>query len=221
MHEESMKQEYQNLRAEVETIYKGLDQNQVACIPLTRGLFALVDKRFEMRVNQYRWYANGSRPEHVYAVADVVGQRVSMQRLIRHFEADGSKLSEIKNVSFQNKCPLDCRSSNLLAKTDRQAMMQNRRRKRTSSSDYKGLKRIEKRSGGYNWLASIRTDEGDVGLGTHDDQRFAAEVYDAAAYVFFGASAHLNFPDVLPSHEAFQRAVLQYTKFRLKRSPPQ
>lgn len=213
-----MKQEHHNLRADVERIYADLDPTQVACIPLTRGLCALVDKRFELRVNKHRWYANGNQPEHIYAVADVGGHRVSLQRLIRHYAEEGSKLAEVKNVSFHNKCPLDCRLSNLLAKTDRQAMMQNRRRKRTSSSDYKGVKRIKNRIGGFYWSASIHIDEGDVSLGTYDTQEFAAEVYDAAAYTFFGASAHRNFPDTVPSQDALQTVGLRYARFKIKRS---
>lgn len=213
-----MNEKYQSLRAEVEKIHGDLESGQVALIALTRGLCAIVDKQFEQRVNQYRWYANGPTPEHCYAVADVGGRRVSLQRLIRHFSEVGSDLAEVKNVSFQNKCQLDCRLSNLLVRTDRQAMMRNRRRKRTSSSDYKGVKRIKNRSGGFSWSASIHIDDGDVFLGTYVTQEFAAEVYDAASYSFFGASGHRNFPHLVPTQDALQKVVLRYTRFRMKRS---
>ena len=67
--------------------------------------------------------------------------------------------------------------------------MRNRRGKRDTESRYKGVRPM---SGKYRAFIYDGTDN--ISLGSFDTERNAAKIYDAAALVIFGASAHFNFP---------------------------
>lgn len=204
------------LRETLLEIVATLDKDKIAQIPTTRDLFAVVDRGFEARITQYRWYANVSYPGHVYAVADINGKRVTLQRLVRHLVNEEKPVSEIKQVTFRNKCCLDCRASNLIERSGRQSVMRNRRGKSNSSSAYKGVRKRTMTKGSQKWSATIRIDEGDLFLGTHDDERYAAQVYDAAAFLFFSGSALLNFPEQALNMDAVEVVRDRYARFKVK-----
>lgn len=193
-----------------------LPADDFAVVPTSRGLSALIDPKFEKQVMQYRWYANITGPEHLYAVADIGGQRISLQRLIRHYISGGKSFDEIKQITFKNKCSLDCRASNLIERIGRQSVMRNRRGKRNTASKFKGVRRRRKTDGTISWGAFIRLNDGDLFLGRYEDERYAAEVYDAAAFLFFEGSGFLNFPDRPPNMEAVDEVRVRYERFKLK-----
>ena len=45
-----------------------------------------------------------------------------------------------------------------------------------------------------------------INLGHYETEEYAAKIYDAAAWILFGASAHYNFPIGTPSSEHRQTA---------------
>ena len=91
---------------------------------------------------------------------------------------------------------------NLLKNTGRQAVMRNRRGKANTSSQYKGVRPT---SNG-KWRGEIRDGRSTINLGRYETEKYAAKIYDAAAWILFGASAHYNFPNGTLSCEHRQTA---------------
>lgn len=206
-----------DMRVTLNNIYERLDENDIKKISMTKGMFAIVNKDFYSEVNKYRWYTSASQIEHIYAVTDIRGMRISLQRLVFHLANPNSDLALVKNVSFHNKCGLDCRIENLLGQLDRQAMARNRLKKRTSASKYKGLRKRLRGDGTITWLVTIRIEGGDLTLGSYEDEVFAAQVYDAAAHHFFGESAHPNFQGAPICISALEIVHFKFVRFCEKR----
>lgn len=170
------------------------DPDAIAVIELSKGFKAIIDKEYEELVKQYNWFAAPTKAS-VYAKSSGVIRTVKPQTQValhnfivshfikKHFDPT------LKHTTFHNKNPLDCRVSNLLKGNDRQAVMRNRRGKRDTESRYKGVRPM---SGKYR--AFIYDGADNISLGSFDKERSAAKIYDAAALVIFGASAHFNFP---------------------------
>lgn len=211
-----MSDELIKIRASITKIYLSLDEGEAAQIPITKNLCAIVDQKFEARVLQYRWFANVNNGDNVYAVANVRGQRISLQRLIKHFTNEARSIKDIKGITFRNKHSLDCRAVNLVEVTGQQSVMRNRRAKKTSSSQYKGVRKRIGIDTSLRWSASIRISEGDLFLGTYEQEKQAAAAYDAAAFLFFAGSANLNLPERTPSLDALSNASARYAKLKAK-----
>lgn len=120
------------MRSAVDAVARHADPGTYAIIPTSRDLEALVDKRFEWQAKAYRWYAVISRGDHIHAVADIEGHRISLQRFVLKLQNPAATYDDLKHVSFVNKLSLDCRLSNLEDRVGRQATMRNRRPKRNT-----------------------------------------------------------------------------------------
>lgn len=154
-------------------------------IPLTRGLFAIVDADDYELVNQYTWHASGGG----YAAAYVGGGRKSrvmafMHRLIAE-TPDGMVTDHIDGDRLNNRRSnlRICNQSDNCANTKRRA---------GGHSAFKGVtwfttKRHKK---GY-WKAAISGKH----IGYFDTEEAAARGYDYHARKRFGEFARLNFPD--------------------------
>lgn len=156
-------------------------------VPLTQGLFALVDAEDAEAVLAHRWHAHRERTK-LYALRAVylgggrknqVSRRVGLHNfltgwpMVDHINGDG----------------LDCRRANLRQATVAQNNL-NKRIRSGSTSGYKGV-----------WIhpngrarAYINIDERRRHLGYHGTPEAAAEAYDEAAREAFGEWACLNFP---------------------------
>lgn len=206
------------MRSAILALAHTLDPKTFALVPTSRGLEALVDHRFADKVSVHRWYAVITRGDHLYAVADIDGQRISLQRYVLKLEHPQASYEELKQVSFVNKVSFDCRLSNLVDRLGRQAVMRNRRPKRNTSSVYKGVIKSVAPDGSITWRAQIKGDEGSIALGRYDDEHWAATVYDAAAYLLFNGAALYNFPGRAPDLDALRIAAERITRHRHKRS---
>ena len=146
-------------------------------IPLTQGLFALVDEADWALVAPFLWHA-ARRRTRVYAGTN--SGALLMHRLllgcdeVDHIDGDG----------------LDNRRSNLRACTDSQNNF-NQRVRTYSASGFKGVT-LDRRYG--RWIAQIQANKRHYTLGTHATAEEAARVYDAAALRLHGDFARLNFP---------------------------
>ena len=79
--------------------------------------------------------------------------------------------------------------------------MRNRRGKANTSSQYKGVRLINGK-----WRGVIMDGRRAIHLGHYKSEEYAAKIYDAAAWILFGASAHYNFPIGTPSRQHRQTA---------------
>lgn len=213
-----MESPVQRMRAAILALSRSLDPETFARVPTSRGLEALVDRRFEHKVNIHRWYAVISRGDHIHAVADIDGRRISLQRLVLKLENPEASYEELKQVSFVNKVTFDCRLSNLADRLGRQAVMRNRRPKRDTSSTYKGVIKSVAPDGSITWRTQIRGEGGSISLGRFEDEHWAATVYDAAAYLLFEGAALYNFPGQPPNLDALQVVAARIARYRNKRA---
>jgi hypothetical protein len=160
-------------------------------IPLSRGLYCVVDAADFERLSQWKWHANhpGSNPSRFYALRNRPvrdgGKRgiVSMHRQILDAPA-GIEVDHVNGDSLDNR-----RANLRLATSSQNHANQGKRSK--NSSGYKGVSFVAQRN---NWLAQISVDGKQMNLGRFPTRRDAARAYDRAALEHFGEFARLNFP---------------------------
>lgn len=211
-----MQSSAEKTKAAVHTLIQSLDPASIAIVPTSRDLAAIVDKRFGWQVRAHRWYAQISRGDHIHAVADIDGRRISLQRYVMKLQYPDRSYDDLKQVSFENKITFDCRISNLEHLVGRQAVMRNRRPKRNTSSQFKGVSKALAPDGSPRWRTQIKVDQGSMGIGVYDDENRAATVYDAAAYLLFEGEALYNFPDRLPDQDALLIAATKIAQNRAR-----
>lgn len=211
------------MRESVGRLVKTLDPDDIFLAETTRDLTAIVDSKFAVQVGAMRWYAVISRGDHMYAVAVIRGKRISLQRFVLSLENPDKPIDEIKQVSFENKISFDCRLSNLEYRVGRQSVMRNRRPKRNTSSQYKGVRKKTRNDGTIFWQGQIKGDFGNMSLGAYENEKEAAIVYDAAAYLLFKGAGFYNFPELCPDKDALEIAVdrIVYFKNRQRRKEEQ
>lgn len=152
-------------------------------VPLTHGLFAVVDEEDFERVNARGWFACPTSPGRVYARSSSMNpSRVYMHRFIVD-APDGVQ------VDHRNHCTLDNRRKNLRICTRKQNA-RNSSKSLGTSSRYKGVSRHE-----GQWRAIITVDGCRIWLGRYRTELEAARAYDAAARHHFGEFAAPNFPE--------------------------
>lgn len=211
-----MQSPVQKTRAEIHALIQSLAPASIALVATSRDLVAIVDKRFDWQVRAHRWYAVISRGDHIHAVADIDGRRISLQRYVMKLQYPDRSYDDLKQISFENKITFDCRVSNLEHLVGRQAVMRNRRSKRNTSSQYKGVIKALGPDGSPRWRTQIMADHGSMGIGVYEDEAWAATVYDAAAYLLFEGAALYNFPGRSPDQEALLIAATKIARYRAK-----
>lgn len=207
-----MPKPFDELKNAVRKIALSLDDSVFRLIDTTRDFRAIIDAKYESKARKVRWFASASGEERLYAVGDVGGKRLSLQRFILSLEHPEQHIDDIKHVSFLNKVTLDCRVSNLTRRASRQTVMQNRKPKRNTSSAFKGVILVQRKDGGVAWKTQIKGHLGSMSIGTFKTERQAALHYDAAAYVLFQDTGYYNFPDDVPDLEALDNVLLRIEK---------
>lgn len=209
------------MEAAIGKLVETLDPQTIAGVPTSRGLVALVDARFQREARAHRWYAIVGRGDHIYAVADIDGRRVTLQRFIMKLQIPGASFDDIKHVGFRNKISFDCRTSNLEDRVGRQAVMRNRRPKKNTSSRFKGVIKWLAPDGSVRWRTQIKGDDGSMGIGVYDDEVWAATVYDAAASLLFERAALYNLPEQPINPQALEIAAAKIEAARKRRADPE
>ena len=162
-------------------------------IPLSKGLFAIVDEADYERVSQFKWCASWSG-KGWYALRRIKGtgqpgkkeklhQFITRQKFVDHINGDG----------------LDCRRDNLRPATIGENS-RNRGRQIDNTSGYKGV--TIKRAGTQRrktdvYVAQIKVNRGIRYLGSFKTAKQAALAYDQAARELHGVFARLNFSAVV------------------------
>lgn len=154
-------------------------------LPLTKGMFALLDEQ-DKKLTTCRWRAVniGRNWYAVRTTGKKLGRRiVYLHRVVLGFQdlETGENLIPGVEVDHVNGDGLDNRRSNLRPAT----RAQNARNGRSRRDGYRGVYRV-----GERWKAQISRC-----LGYFDTPEEAALAYDAAARKFHREFAHLNFPE--------------------------
>lgn len=158
-------------------------------IPLSQGLFALVDDEDFEYLNQFKWYAYKSRSTF-YAGRKLRLGVNKRQIIVMHREILGLKYSEIKGDHIDHN-GLNNQRHNLRIATNSENC-KNQKPRIGFSSKYKGVcwhKRDEK------WNAAIFEEGKKKHLGYFTNEIEAAKAYDNAAKIYFKEFACLNFKD--------------------------
>lgn len=153
-------------------------------IPISRGMFTLVDDVDADSVRAFRW--NAMPCQHLwYARRQRARAGGGQQAQMLHSFLTGWSL-----VDHINGDGLDNRRANLRQAT----VMQNARNRRKifGLSAYKGVARADSIS--TPWRARITIAGSRLQLGNYANELDAARAYDAAARHHFGEFAALNFP---------------------------
>jgi len=158
-------------------------------IPLTRGLFALVDDAdFDAIVAAGKWHA---KPDWntFYASRACARQGGKQRHISMH-----TFLTGWGYVDHVNGNGLDNRRENLRPADDSKNAM-NRRMRSDNTSGFKGVSRHR-----LKWRAEIRVSGQLINLGTFATPQEAARAYDAAAAHYFKEFARPNFPQEMTLH---------------------
>ena len=155
-------------------------------IPLTHGLYTIVDAHLYDSLSKQIWTADVRRTYNgkpvYYATGKRKGKNITLHRQIIKCRN--------KHVDHRNHDTLDNRRSNLRACTVAQNIANSMIRS-TNKSGYKGVCLFKQNN---KWRATIVFQGKQRALGYYYSKIEAAKAYDRAATELFGDFAHTNFP---------------------------
>lgn len=152
-------------------------------IPLTRGLYAIVDDDDYEWLDQWKWYAHQSR-YHLYARRCFKqNEGGNTKGIFMHRQILGSP--ENLQVDHVNGNGLDNQRVNLRVATNGENQRNQQKKDPNASSRFKGVS-YYKRDG--VWIAQI----GSIYLGRFASEKDAATAYNEAAIEMYGGFALLN-----------------------------
>jgi len=159
-------------------------------IYLGEGIWTILEQADYYRLRKYKWvaHASGRGGENLYAIRHKLISPRKTKMVYMHREIM-NPIDE-RLVDHWNCESLDNRGANLRFAT-RSQNMQNRRKKKKTSSQFIGVhfkKSIKK------WIARITYEGKRWYLGEFENEIDAARAYDEAAKEHHGAFARLNFP---------------------------
>lgn len=159
-------------------------EGDIARVPLTRGLYAVIDAADAAAVGARVWQAEPAGLTH-YAQTNRSAS-LPATRLHRFVLGYGPGDPEVDHIDGDG---LNCRRSNLRATSHKQNMANRSGRRGTST--FKGVRWDTERS---TWAAEIKDGGRARFLGRFADEVEAARAYDQAAVEVWGEYARLNFP---------------------------
>lgn len=160
----------------------------IMAIPLTQGLFALVDGRNFEWLNQWKWYAKKQKNGNFYAQRQAKQSVGKWKTILMHREImKTSKGAEVDHIGHYG---LDNRKRNLRNCTHAENVRYQRTQSRNKSSKYKGVVWHKYRK---RWQGQISYENKRIYLGFFKNEIKAAKMYDNAAKRLFGEYALTNF----------------------------
>lgn len=156
--------------------------DDIRYIPLTKGLFAIVDAADYERVSRHTWCARGSG-RRAYACSSINGRQVFLHRFLMN-PPTGMVVDHIDGNCLNN------RRCNLRICTTQQNIWNSR--PKGKSSQYKGVCRDR---GRRRWVVYVQHNGHNWYMGRFEHEIDAARAYDRKAHEVFGEYAWLNFPE--------------------------
>ena len=209
-----------DVRIKITKLEATLPDAEIGIIPLAHGLFAIVDKELFTELDRSIWHL-AIQPEYLHARSSFHGHiRTLQNRVVELAMVKRGETKTFNNVSFKNKIPLDCRLSNLIFANERQGVMRNRKGKRNSSSQYKGVRQTPRDKELGNWRTAIYDpDIGNIYLGAYKSELHAAKIYDAATAILFGEDGYRNLreQDIDREHYQEANARIEWFKYRIEK----
>lgn len=161
-------------------------------IPLSQGLFALVDDEDFEYLNQFKWSAVKDGKTY-YAVRNFTMSKnkrvfIKMHRLILGLTNPEIQGDHIDHNGLNNQ------RCNLRACINLENQ-RNRRKRENAKSKYKGVYEGKKGKKGITWRARIWVNGKNIGSGVFKSEIEAAKKYDEMAKFYYGEFANLNFKE--------------------------
>jgi hypothetical protein len=146
------------------------DDQSIRHIPLTRGMFAIVDVEDYVRLSQWNWYAARIRKTNIFYAARFTSVAEGRRMIFMHRELVPSELPE---TDHRNRNTLDNRKQNLspCQRGDNQA---NRGKDKRNTSGYKGVSWSKSNE---KWQAQTSVGGKNVHLGFRDKPEDAYKLY--------------------------------------------
>ncbi len=170
----------------------------IMAVPLSQGLFALVDGEDYKWLMQWKWYTCKEQSGNYYARRTTRKYKRRQSILMHRQVLNTPKGME---TDHRNHCGLDNRKQNVRVCTKSQNNQNNRKAKAKKSSRYKGVSWSKRRR---KWRAVIQLDKKQFEIGSFNNEIEAAKAYDAKAKELFGEFANLNFKE---QEDAYQRTA--------------
>lgn len=148
-------------------------------IPLTQGMFAIVDDGDFDYLMQWKWNYDGR-----YAKRGITGNKKAANM---YMHAQIMQTPKGMQTDHINKNTLDNRRCNLRICTKNENM-RNRGKNKNNTSGYKGVAKC-----GNNWVAYIIVDRKKIHIGVFKSILDAAKAYDAAAKTYHKEYSNTNF----------------------------
>lgn len=152
----------------------------IAYIPLTKGLYALLDWDDALIQGQFNWSASWNPTINSYYAY----RRRHMRAIFLHCEIveplDGFQVDHVSPYRT-----LDFRRANLRSATPSQNLA-NRRIPKTNTSGFKGIRIRFCKSGDKRYCAKIAINRKTIHLGTYDSMDMAVDAYRKAGRELFG-----------------------------------
>ena len=153
------------------------------------GHTVLVDEADLELLSRYRWYYNITKGKKTGYILGFIKGRSDKSGVGMHRVILNAQKGEI--VDHVNRNGLDNRRENLRIVNAQQSIA-NRGMYKTNKSGFTG---VIPSATPNKWVAQIGYNREVLNLGTFTQKEDAARAYDAAAKMFFGEFARLNFPE--------------------------
>lgn len=161
---------------------------EIMAIPLSQGLFALVDGKNYEELNKYKWRLHKVKGT-CYAIRYLFHNE-KRKFFLMHRQILGLQYGDGIMTDHANHCGLDNRMTNIRTCT-RSQNAQNSRVRKDSKSGFKG---VYWREEDKFWYARIKHNGVRIRLGCFKKKEDAIKAYDDKARELFGEFACLNCP---------------------------